>query len=341
MTTNIKLGVTLYSFTNEWIAGRYDLESLLAKVADLGLGPGVELIGFSTIRSFPDVDADFVRLWRGLLDKYGLVPSSLGSNTDIGMRRDRFLTDEESIDYISRQITTAHELGFPVMRTQIGNSEEAMAEITRRAERAGVKLGMEVHAPNSGVSEEVRRVIALYDRIGSDHLGFIPDFSSTMHSVPGGMLDLYRTAGVPEAAIARLVEIWRTDGPPQERYRTWADEARANGVADSAIHRVQIGFSMFGHEPVSSWRTIADRVFHVHGKFFEIDEATGEEPNMDVAALMALLVDLDYDGFISSEWEGHGFRSLDEVDSFELVRRHQALERRGIEAAVAAKGARA
>ena len=76
-------------------------------------------------------------------------------------------------------------------------------------------------------------------------------------------------------------------------------------------------------------------------EFFEIDEATGEEPNMDVAALMALLVDLDYDGFISSEWEGHGFRSLDEVDSFELVRRHQALERRGIEAAVAAKGARA
>src|SRR4029450_8322194 len=50
----ITLGVTLYSMTNEWLAGRYTLPELVDEVARRGIGPGVELIGFQSLRGFPD-----------------------------------------------------------------------------------------------------------------------------------------------------------------------------------------------------------------------------------------------------------------------------------------------
>ena len=51
-----RLGVTLYSMTNEWLARRFTLEQLLATVAELDLGPGVEMVGFQSLRGFPHVD---------------------------------------------------------------------------------------------------------------------------------------------------------------------------------------------------------------------------------------------------------------------------------------------
>ncbi len=39
-----KLGVTLYSFASEWAAGEYNLDSMLKRVVDMGIGPGVEIM---------------------------------------------------------------------------------------------------------------------------------------------------------------------------------------------------------------------------------------------------------------------------------------------------------
>jgi hypothetical protein len=38
-----------------------------------------------------------------------------------------------------------------------------------------------------------------------------------------------------------------------------------------------------------------------------------------------VLRDGGYDGFLSSEWGGSAWRDADEVDAFELVRRHHEL----------------
>jgi hypothetical protein len=64
---SVTLGVTLYSMTNEWLAGRYTLPGLVDEVGRRGLGPGVEVIGFQSLRGFPDkVDpADLRRPARG------------------------------------------------------------------------------------------------------------------------------------------------------------------------------------------------------------------------------------------------------------------------------------
>ncbi len=323
----MKTGITLYSATNEWVTRRYDLEGLLAAVAERGVGPGVEIVGFQTIPTFPDVSADFVREWERLIATYDLVPTCLGSNIDVAQRSDRLLTDDEMVASLERQLATAHRLGFGVVRIQIGANEAVIERVTPTAERLGLKLGMELHAPEGACTPAILKVREAYDRIGSPNLGFIPDFSATMRAVPPGELAQLRAVGLPDEWVDRLVAEWAGEGAPFERFGRFAAAAAAAGVPKSAIDAGTLVFTMFGREPVESWRELAGRIVHVHGKCYGFDE-TGDEPSIDYPAIVDLLADLDYDGWISTEWEGHAFTGPGEVDSLDLVAAQQALVRR-------------
>ncbi|HVB33462.1 MAG TPA: hypothetical protein VNJ52_03675 [Patescibacteria group bacterium] len=89
MTTGrgLRLGTTLYSFTNEFHDRRYSVEQLIGKVAELQLGPGLEIVGFSHVRGFPKVQDEFAGRLKQLLAKLDLEPSCLALNVDAFIRR--------------------------------------------------------------------------------------------------------------------------------------------------------------------------------------------------------------------------------------------------------------
>ena len=323
----MKTGITLYSATNEWVTRAYDLEGLLTAVAERSLGPGVEIVGFQTIPTFPDVLDDFVREWERLIGTLGLVPTCLGSNIDVAQRSDRLLNDDEMVASLERQLATAHKLGFGVVRIQIGANEAVIERVVPSAERLGIRMGMELHAPEGACTPAIVKVREAFDRIGSPNLGFIPDFSATMRAVPPGELAQLRALGLSDEWTARLVSEWQGEGAPFERFGRFAAAAAAAGVPKAAIDAGTLVFTMFGREPVDSWRELGDRIFHVHGKCYGFDES-GDEPSIDYPAIIGLLDDLDYEGWISTEWEGHAFTGPGEVDSLDLVAKQQALVHR-------------
>ena len=51
--SKIKLSTSLFSFALEWNSGKYSLEQMIAKVKELDLGPGIEIIGFQSLKGFP------------------------------------------------------------------------------------------------------------------------------------------------------------------------------------------------------------------------------------------------------------------------------------------------
>ena len=110
--TGIKLGTTLYSMTSEFAAGLYTPETLIAAVAEEGIGPGIEFNIAQLLRTYPDVDDAFVKLWFDSIERYGLEPSAVGTNLDMGRRKDRDMTPDEEHDFLARQLKTAHTLGF-------------------------------------------------------------------------------------------------------------------------------------------------------------------------------------------------------------------------------------
>src|SRR3954451_17940717 len=82
--TGIKLGITLYSLTSEFAAGLYTPETLIKAAAGERLVAGIEFNIAQMLRTFPDVDDEFVHLWLVSMDRYGLEPSGIGSNLDMG-----------------------------------------------------------------------------------------------------------------------------------------------------------------------------------------------------------------------------------------------------------------
>jgi sugar phosphate isomerase/epimerase len=236
------------------------------------------------------------------------------------------LTTEEMTESMERQLKSAKDLGFSIVRIQIGANDDVIRAVTPTAEKYGLKLGMELHAPEGPNTEKILKVRALYDEIGSPNLGFIPDFSSTMHSVPPGYLADQVENGLPQEFADLLVAEWAGEGAPFERFGRFAAAAKAAGVAQENIDACMMAFTMFGREPIEDWPELTGRVFHVHGKCYGFDE-NGDEPSIDYRGIVRILQSMNFDGFISSEWEGHVFRGPEQADSFAEVAKHQALIR--------------
>ena len=114
-----KLGITLFSLTLEMRRPDYSLEGMIRRVAELDLGPGLELVGFQSIRGWPNVTDDFVTTFRNLLDECELVATAMSMNLDVALRRDRRLTEEEGLDYLEAQMEAAKRLGFPIGKSAI------------------------------------------------------------------------------------------------------------------------------------------------------------------------------------------------------------------------------
>ena len=134
------LGTTIYSFTNEWLRRLYTLEEEVQKVAELDLGPAVEMVGFQSLREYPDVSDESARHFRELLDRHGLIPGCLGGNCDVGRDPKRLMTDDETVAYVERQIVSAKKLGFPVLRIQGFVGPKVFEKLASAAERAGVQV---------------------------------------------------------------------------------------------------------------------------------------------------------------------------------------------------------
>jgi hypothetical protein len=147
-----QLGVTLYSFTPDFHGRRYSFEQLMAKVGRLGLGPGLEIVGFQSIRGFPDVTNAFARRFHELIERHGLQPSCLGANADAGLRRDRLLSEDELADYMTLQLEAARKLRFPVARIQYSVSPDLIERLLPVAERLDVRMGWRSTLPTPSIT---------------------------------------------------------------------------------------------------------------------------------------------------------------------------------------------
>jgi sugar phosphate isomerase/epimerase len=319
------LGTTLYSFTNEWLQRLFTFDQLVEKVAKLRLGPAVEVVGFQSFRTFPDVTDEFASHFRNLFDRHGLIPSCLGANCDIGRQRNRLMTTEEIVIYLERQIVSAKKLGFPVMRIQAFVGPKVFEKIAPIAEKAGVHVACELHSPLSIDNPEVVALRECFDRVGSAYIGFIPDFSSTMTNPPNRYWDSLRARGAPEGLIEAAKTIWVTDKPNPEKYSALAEAGVHFGASEGVAGQLNMVMTMFGHMSVENLAELLPYTRHIHGKFYEVD-SSGKETSIPYPEIMSLLKKEGYHGTISAEWEGHAF--TEETIGFQQVQAWHTMCRR-------------
>jgi hypothetical protein len=326
-----KLGITLFSLTLEMRRPDYSLEGMIRRVAELDLGPGLELVGFQSIRNWPHVGDDFVRDFRGLLEECELVPTAMSMNLDVARRLDRRMTEDEGLAYLEAQMESAKKLGFPIGKSAILSTRSFVEGLARITERLDMKFGVEVHSPDTVDSPHVAELRELFDAVGSPQLGFVPDFSSSMHDVPPSLVEAHRASGMSQELIDLVSDVWHSDTSMPEKFARFAAEADALGASPGDRGKLNMVLTMHGGMDPRRWEELMPQVIHVHGKFYGIDE-NGEEPSIDHATIMDVFVQAGYTGYISSEWEGHAY--TDAMDGYAVCRaQHDLMQRLLLEAA--------
>jgi Xylose isomerase-like TIM barrel len=335
-----KLGVTLYSFTPDFHAGRYTFEELMVKAAELDLGPGLEVIGFQSFRGFPHISPELEKRFLSLVDEYGWELSCVDGNVDVAVRSDRLLTEDEIVEYMEAQLETAGRLGFPVLRIQMGATPAVVERLLPTAERLDVKLGMEIHAPETVRSPWVLALRELYDRLGSPYLGFIPDFGASTRGISPSVFETFRARGVSDELLDEIAERWDELGTREfeahEEIGNFIALAHSRGAEDHAVNLAVFAVGIHGHQDPQAWKEILPQVVHVHGKFFDIGP-DGQDPVVPIEELVDVLVEGGYTGYISSEYEGWHWNTR--ADAFEMVAGEQALMQSVLEKYAAARSA--
>lgn len=317
-----QLGVTLFSLTLEMRRPDYSLEGMIRQAAELDLGPGLEMVGFQSLRGWPDLDDATVAYVRDLIEDNGFTATAMSCNLDLARNRAQWMDEAQGIEYLEAQILTSKRLGFPIAKSAIITTESFVRRLAAVCERHQMKFGVELHSPEAVDSPGILELREIFDKVDSPWIGWVPDFSSSMRSIPPSLLAAHLESGMPEQLTQFASEIWNSDTTMQEKFGAFAQEAPRLGATPADMGKLNMILTMHGRMDPHRWSEIMDRVIHVHGKFYGLDEH-GDEPSIDHAAIVDVLLDAGYTGSISSEWEGHAY--TDAVSGWDMVRGQQDL----------------
>lgn len=208
-----KRGVALYSYSAEFGLTK-TLEDCLEDVHDMG-AHGIEILANTHIENYPYPTDAWVENWFRLLDKYEIIPVEYGNWIDSHVLGHRDLTTEESIEILCRDIRLAHRLGFRVMRTKmpvinndlepVENWREIIKGALPLAEKLGMKMCPEIHAPSNLKGKMVQDYVEFIKETGTKNFGLNIDFSVfRTHFNEGEWVDPKFETNVPEDIIPLL-----------------------------------------------------------------------------------------------------------------------------------------
>ena len=101
MADKIRYGVTLYSYSNEYVNGILSFEEILRTVKAQGY-TGIELVASQMVPGYPYPSDEWLAQLKALLEEIGLEPVCWSAYIDMGIRSDRDLTEDDIIPTIRR-----------------------------------------------------------------------------------------------------------------------------------------------------------------------------------------------------------------------------------------------
>lgn len=243
-----------------------DLEDCFRDMYDCG-AHGVEILANTHIPSYPELDERWAEQWFSLLEKYEIVPAEYGHWIDSRLYRGRELSTAESVEVLVRDIKIAHRLGFSVMRTKMGVIDDVNTPVTNWREIIHEALPA---AQEYGVKlcPELHMPTALKSRYVDDYVEFIERENTKCF---GFNVDF---------------------GTFQDHFES---EFRLPGMPAD-------GGPCSRPEDIIP---ILPYVYCCHAKFNYIDE-NFEETTTPYEAILHILMEQGWDGYMLSEYEGPG-----------------------------------
>lgn len=308
-----KTGVTLYSFTTEYCKGLMSFEDCIRTAKELG-AEGFEIVATQMIPSYPIVDDRFLGEFKALCSYYDIEPVSYGANCDRGLLYGRDLTGDEMLAMAIQDIKNANKMGCKVLREQYLIGPENFKKLQPYCEAYGVKVGIEIHNPDSPITPMTQEYLKAIKETGSEYLGLIPDFGCFAVRPNKLTWDLAIQNGA-DLKHMELAKQYRYDGVPQEEAQA---KLREMGAAKPVFEflRDAYGFQQFKKnvdKELKGFEEIIPYCIHMHGKFYYMYEDL-TEASMPYDDIMKIVQASDYDGYIVSEYEEYNSgRALEQI----------------------------
>jgi sugar phosphate isomerase/epimerase len=320
MTSKIKRGVSLYSFQEEMFLGTMTVEDVVAFGASIG-APGIEILPEQNMPTFPHLTDAQVGEWQDMLARHGAHFTCYDMFLDTKLRKDRLMSDDEQVESIVRDLKLANRLGIKNMRVLIFVRPDILERCVPYAERYDVHMGVEVHAPWSLDHAWILRTIEVADRLGTKHLGILPDMGTFMKHYPPAFRARFERQGARPEVAQFIVD--------QHEQKVMCEYTIYEVAVKMGGNKAEIAMAeTLRHAPYSNPKRIGDFApyfRHIQAKFYEMTPDC-TDPSIAYDEVIAELVKAGWDGTLSSEYEGNRWiQDVEPVDSREQVRRQHVM----------------
>lgn len=328
----IKLGVSLYSYQEEFLTGDMNLEECIEAVSDMD-ADGIEILPEQMIPGFPNLTDEFLDKWFGWMERYHTTPVCIDAFLDTNLYYGRTISQEEIVDTYKTYIDYAAKLHTPIIRSVLllgtnllnrsGVTEDNFRKIVAYAEDKGIKLGTEIHPPMTVHCEPVEQLCNFIEKIGTKNLGFIPDAAIYTVDISPVYLEREIRDGMPKNIMDYIVKARKMGMNPDQVNKNIYE------ITGEKKYCIALPYCAFlVNDDPEHLRDIIPYVFHVHGKTNYVDE-NYVDVGTNYEGFIKVLSDCGYNGYISTEYEGNRhIHDAYPACSVEQVRRHHVMLRR-------------
>jgi sugar phosphate isomerase/epimerase len=330
----IRRGISLYSFQEKYYTNKLSLEQCVATASGMGVR-GIEMLSDQMIPGYPSItfnlSDEFIENWKLWMSRYRVEPVAFDIYGETRLFRNRNTTADELLSELLALMKTAKVLDFSILRLTFHLPISIVEALIPHAEESGIRLAIEVHSPHLLTGEWVNRNLELAARKNTKNLGIMPDLGIFCRHIPHLVIE----EAFREGATPRIVDFLKDVYESGKKSADLMEQVAAMGGNEADMwlaQRMVIGVWTY-HDP-KHLLDVLPYTFHIHGKFYEMNESL-VEPDVAYDAVMPTLIKGGYNGYIMSEYEGQRLiGGIDKgYDEIEQVRRHQAMLARYLDGA--------
>lgn len=316
MRHNIKLGLTLYSFSSEYINKKMSIEDILKTAKEMGY-KGIEIIPAQMAPTYPYLTQEWINELKRLLKKYDLEPVCWSAYLDLGVITGKDLSEDEIIQYTLNDLIYAKKSGFSLVRTQYSITPKLLKAMIPYCKDLDMKLAIEMHHPHHPETELWKEYIEIMRGEGKGYVGLVPDFGIFIRHPHKLWLDQALEMGFRPEKLSEVTKL---------HAQGVSYEAVIKGLYENEAQITKDMYEAFNHPAVPSQiKDLVDISFYMHGKFYYAEEGK-DDNSIPYEEILKTVAAAGYQGYIACEYEGHHF--TDEIPAQVQLERYIAMCRR-------------
>lgn len=306
--SKIKTCVSLYSLQDEYLNKRMTLEEIMHYVKDCG-AEGVEILPDQMMHNTPEPSQEELDRWNKYVTDTGLVPVCGDVFLNTNLYKNRTLTKKECIDLLVKEIKMANKMGLHLIRLVSMVPWWVQEPLLPYCEKYDVAIAVEVHAGMAFDVQATNDFIREMKRLNSPYVGLVIDTGIFCRRMPR-VVRAYETSIGTSSEVFDYMDTLFEQGTDfhQVLLKTnyeYPDELKAAMKCKHDKISVPLldGYENYPYEILDD---LMPYIKHFHFKTFEMTPE-GPEYSQDYKGLLQYLHNHDYDGYVSTEYEGNRF----------------------------------